>query len=231
MTALDRSLRQTTILLLPLLACHLLVGCTRLESLVRPLHPVGTIGGRVELAREGGGAAGREIPVVTSHAQVWVYLEPVEPPTRHMDEPPTVEVAVRDGRQEPEMLFLNPGQRVRFRNLDAIFHELFTGDTDQGFRVRLEGGAVSDSIRLSERGFIRGYCSLHPDETFAFIVSDARRFVPLAADSRFEIADVSPGEYRIGAASAEAESDRVQVRVAANRTIELTLQLAPRSIQ
>jgi hypothetical protein len=228
MIALDRAPRRTA---LALLVCLLLSGCAQLDRFVPGLAPVGEIHGRVEPSGKSAGKAGRTAPTVDATPRVWVYLEPVSPPARQRTRRPVVEVAIRDGRQEPELQFLNPDQPLRFRNSDTIFHELFTGDTRDGFEVRLKGGELSDSIRLTEPGFVRAFCRLHPHETYSFIVSEARRLVALDARSRFVIPEVRAGEYRIRAASVEAESEGVRVWIDADRTTKLTLKLLPRSVQ
>lgn len=158
--------------------------------------------------------------------RVLVYVQPVGAKPRRASWGPPDEIAIRDGRQVPEVHMLPPNGELVIRNLDAIYHDLFSGDPDQPFAVRLKGGESSDPIRLRRPGFVRGFCRLHPEESFAIVVRDARRVVELGPGRGFEIRDLPPGEYHVRAASADGEGRPARVRVTRGETTRLTLSLS-----
>jgi hypothetical protein len=157
-----------------------------------------------------------------------IHMQAVTSQKPNSSRAPLPRVAIKDGRQQPRIALVRPDQPLRVVNLDAIYHEIFTAGSDNQFRVRLASGEESAPIPLRTPGFVRGYCRLHPQENYAFLVTKADHVVYLEHELKFEIQHVPVGEYRIVATSLDAESEETRFRVEADRTVELTLRLEPR---
>jgi hypothetical protein len=197
-----------------LLTILLLSGCARVSILNFPTAAeVGHVAGRLE-------ADAQSVSVI--HMQAMTSQKPNSSRT------PLPRVAIKDGGQQPRIALVRPDQPLRIVNLDAIYHEIFTAGSDNQFRVRLASGEESAPIPLRTPGFVRGYCRLHPQENYAFLVTKADHVVYLEHGSKFEIQRVPVGDYRIVATSLDAESEETRFRVEADRTVELTLRLEPR---
>lgn len=189
--------------------------------------------GRVELV---GSEQGWNGPVL-------VYLEPLEAPLdghllsalwrlagwSEASSEGTTEVRIRDGRQQPELVLVSPDQPFRFRNLDAIHHELFSVDASNAFEVGIGALGASDPVSLPQAGFVRAFCRLHPSESFALVVSPARRTVAVDRSRRFVLTDIEPGVYHVQATGLEVESAATRIRLVAGETLGVELRLSARS--
>ena len=220
-------------LLIAVLILVPIFGCARMDRIGRGigLRNDGAIAGRVELVRsrgidhdQGGQPGSASVPVL-------VYLEPGDAsPATPPDFPTsTREIRIGAGRQEPQLVVVPPNEPFQFLNLDPIYHEPFSLDAPNDFRVRIGGHAPSDPIRLPQPGFVRAFCGLHPTETFALIVSPARHVAVVQSDGTFAIEDVRSGSYRIRAAGVDVESAPLPIRVSRGETLKLQLRLSPRA--
>jgi hypothetical protein len=196
--------------LVGLLAVLLLGSCGRFSfpALARPA--VGHVVGQIEPDDQG---------------FTLVYMEAID--AQDADSPISTQarVFIEGGRLQPRIAIMRPEQPLYVTNLDAIYHEIFTVDSDNPFRARLASGAESDPIRLRTPGFVRGYCRLHPHESYAFLVTRADYIVSLEDDSNFSIPSVPVGEYRIGAIGFGGSSKSTRFHVSRDQTIQLTLHL------
>ncbi|MHA7837407.1 MAG: hypothetical protein ACX98W_08120 [bacterium] len=204
-----------------------LFGCAAWQDLRDGLgreraRPPGIVRGRVEPA-----------PSVGATGPMLVVLEPLrDARSRERDDGlGPREIRIRSGQQEPPIALVSGRQGFRFRNLDPIHHEPFSMDARNAFRVRVEGGALSEPVRLSQGGFVRVFCRLHPTETFALVVSEARRplAAPLAAEGRFSFSGLSSGSYRLRAVGVDAESGPVRIDVPGGETVHVELGLRART--
>lgn len=138
------------------------------------------------------------------------------------DAPPIV---IRRRGQEPRIASVRPNKPVQFQNHDEIFHEIFSIEPDNVFKTRLAGGAKSEPIFFRTQGLVRAYCSLHPEENFAVLVTAADHLAYVEGHSVFQIPSVPVGEYRIVATGLDGASERKGLRVGAGQTVEVTLRL------
>jgi len=206
-------------------------GCAKLDTLMPALSADGEISGRVVFAVAEGASPDSATHDASRQGPVLIYLEAINERPTGGENLQVEEIMIRDGRQEPEIHLVRPGQPWRIRNLDSIYHELFTADLHNRFEVRVEGGQASQSIRLTDPGFVRIFCKLHPRETYALIVSETENFILLERGSHFAIPSVPAGDYLVHAATVGSQSERLSVRIEANEIVDLTLRLSPRSLQ
>lgn len=210
-----------------------LFGCTGLDRIGREigLRNDGAIDGRVEIVRPGGPERDRDPQSGSAIGPMLVYLESDDASLATPSNPGTSpsEIRIGAGRQEPQLVVVPPNQPFHFRNLDPIFHEPFSLDAPNDFRVRVGGHESSGPIRLPQSGFVRAFCGLHPAETFALIVSPAQHVAAVRADGSFAIEDVRSGSYRIRAAGVDVESAALPIRVSRGETLKLHLRLSPRA--
>ncbi len=201
------------------LACLLAVsvcGCTQLSNWSRDFGlmdvPVGEIRGHVDQVDQ-------DFAVV--------HLEPINPSRGSRAASESVLVRIEKGRQDPRLAIVRPDQPIHIENRDAIHHELFSADATNRLHVRLSGGGEADDVRFEAPGLVRGYCRMHPDESYAFLVVDAEYVSSVDERSDFELTRIPVGAYRISATSVDGEIETIRVDVAAGETTRITLH--PRS--
>jgi len=213
------------LLMLPILGC---VGVDRIGRGIGLPAGNGVIVGRVELVGSPGAHRDSEGRRATGNGPVLVYLEPSDISLALLPSASTPEIRIGAGRQEPQLVLVPPNRPFRFLNLDPIHHEPFSLDAPNDFRVRIGGREPSVPIALSQSGFVRAFCGLHPRETFALIVSPARHVMAVGRDGSFAIENVPSGLYRVRAAGVDVESEGLPVRISRGETLKVQLKLSPR---
>ena len=192
-----------------------------LDALPRP-SAVGSISGRIRPA------ANED----ESSRETLVHLSAVDHSrarTARSLESGMVEISIKDGRQRPEIVLVRPDEPLRFVNRDSVHHKLFTADRDNLFEVPLRAGERSEPIRLRSEGFLRGFCRMHPDETFSLLVRAVDFVTRVDPEARFLFEDVPEGRYRIRAASVHGETAALPVQVSRGRRSDLEIPLDPGS--
>lgn len=155
-----------------------------------------TVGGLPAYFQQQRGARiiGTFAPDSGTHVPVLAYLEPIQP-HRAQAERPSRDLDVLRGKIDPAAAIVSPGVPFHFVNKDRIHHRLFAAG-DGGFQLTLPPRARSEPAAVSSPGTLRVFCSLHPREESVLLIAP-HAYSAAVHDSRFEIADVWPGEYRL----------------------------------
>jgi plastocyanin len=176
----------------------------------------GSLSGRV--SAEDGKGRPWVVYIERAGGPAWTGPAPAEPQ----------EVAQKDMAFAPAALYVRAGTRVRFRNYDKIFHNVFSPTPGSEFDLGLYRGGVDKAQPMSEAGEVDVYCNIHPGMHARILVLPNRFYAEVAADGGYEIADVPPGQYTLVAWSARHESVRKSVQVADRRTTaDFTLKARP----
>jgi hypothetical protein len=167
-----------------------------------PLLPAapGSVRGRV-VANAGAPDPARE-PML-------VYLEPLDrPQPGDPRRAPPILRATKRGL-EPLVLAVGAGHSIRFQNDAGIFHHLFSYSESNPFNLGVLRRGEAKSIELRKPGVVRIYCTLHPAEAAILLVAPSDYFAVSQTSKTWEILDVPPGRYRLGA---WGETSSAQVR-------------------
>lgn len=159
------------------------------------------------------------MPGFTSGMPAIVVLEPKTP----HEFPAPDETAVMDQVGQtfgPPVLFVRTGIPVEFRNSDDTLHNVHVTneDTREGaFNVAIPTGN-SYSYTFKQDGFYHVGCDIHPAMSAEIIATTTPYATAAAADGRYELLDVPPGDYRltIYAGGRKTQSD-VEVRAPRSR--------------
>lgn len=143
---------------------------------------------------------------------------------RH-DRDPVSSIVIKKGGQWPRIASVRPNEPVFVENQDEIYHEIFSTEPNNSFKTRLARDAKSEPISFHASGLVRAYCSLHPEESFAILVTAADHLAYVEGHSAFRIPSVPVGEYRIVATGLNGASESKRLRVAADQIVEVTLHL------
>lgn len=133
------------------------------------------------------------------------------------------DVGVSGNRIQPLYLAVRRGDRVRFRNHDSIFHELFSHSQAQPLEVRLDrAGLNRDTVlTLDEAADMHWFCRIHAKSYARIDVLDTPLVRMLRAGDSFEFRDLAPGKWLLRVAAPGAET----------RTVEATAMTAPPPLQ
>ena len=103
----------------------------------------------------------------------------------------------KDKTFTPHVLAIETGTTVDFPNYDPIFHNDFSNFSGQLFDVGLYAPGSTRSFRFQRPGTVRIFCNIHPAMSAVILVVDTPFFTVSGRDGKFEIASVTPGEYKL----------------------------------
>jgi plastocyanin len=103
----------------------------------------------------------------------------------------------KDKTFTPHVLAIETGTTVDFPNYDPIFHNAFSNFSGQLFDIGLYAPGTIKSFRFQRPGVVRIFCNIHPAMSAVILVVDTPYFTVSGRDGKFEIASVTPGEYRL----------------------------------
>jgi plastocyanin len=103
----------------------------------------------------------------------------------------------RDKTFTPHVLAIETGTTVDFPNYDPIFHNAFSNFSGQLFDIGLYAPGTSKSFRFQRSGAVRIFCNIHPAMSAVILVVDTPYFTVSGRDGGFEIANVTPGDYKL----------------------------------
>jgi plastocyanin len=103
----------------------------------------------------------------------------------------------KDKTFTPHVLAIETGTTVDFPNYDPIFHNAFSNFSGQLFDIGLYAPGTSKSFRFQRSGVVRIFCNIHPAMSAVILVVDTPYFTVSGPDGKFEIVNVTPGEYKL----------------------------------
>lgn len=109
----------------------------------------------------------------------------------------TGSVTSRDKRFDPRILAVSSGTRVKFPNVDSIYHNAFSLSPGNKFDMGLYRKGASRDFVLKNPGIVRVYCNIHPDMAASVVVVDGNAFAIVQADGSYRIRGVPPGRYEV----------------------------------
>jgi plastocyanin len=153
----------------------------------------GSVKGRVELkdSRIASARKGRD------YSGVVVWLLPAAGVPAPRTDGKHARLIQKDKTFTPHVLAIQTGTTVDFPNFDPIFHNAFSNFSGQLFDIGLYAPGSSRSFRFQRSGTVRIFCNIHPAMSAVILVVDTPYFTVSGRDGAFEIADVTPGEYRL----------------------------------
>jgi plastocyanin len=140
----------------------------------------------------------------------------------------TVLIDQRDFSFQPRVRAVLPGTVVRYQNSDPRLHNVFSPpNPGPGFNLGTYPRPESRDYRFVELGSHVILCHIHPEMAAYVLVVQARYRVIVDGEGRFSIPEVSPGRYRLKVWRQHAAPLERDILVAAGRTTDLDLELAP----
>ncbi|TMQ17349.1 MAG: hypothetical protein E6J90_03250 [Deltaproteobacteria bacterium] len=181
-------------------------------------QPGGRVVGTVKFLEADGGPA--------SAADVIVYVT-------GFNEPPTdnVTVIAQKGRRfVPDLVAITVGEKVAFPNLDPFLHNVFSQSVPRKFDLGSFKRGETKEKQFPEAGVVDVYCNIHPEMAATILILPNRRHVVAAADGKFAIDGVPPGDWTVYAYARRATKPAiasVTVKSGAEAMIDLEIVRGP----
>ena len=131
------------------------------------------------------------------YSGVVVWLSPADGAPAQRADGKHARLIQKDKTFTPHVLVIETGTTVDFPNYDPIFHNAFSNFSGQLFDIGLYAPGTSKSFRFQRSGVVRIFCNIHPAMSAVILVVDTPYFTVSGADGKFEIANVTPGEYKL----------------------------------
>lgn len=131
-------------------------------------------------------------------------------------------------RFDPHVIAIPQGGRVEFPNRDNVYHNVFSLSRARTFDLGRYPRGATKSVTFSKRGIVPVFCHIHADMSGVVLVLPNAHFASPAANGRFEIPDVPPGEYTIVGWHERTRPVTKRVRVIAGQatTVDFALPLS-----
>ncbi len=185
-------------------------------KLHRPLVLIALLGAPLPAHAAGGSVAGKVTGPDTDGRPWVVYLEGAVG-GRDVAPAESKQMLQKDMDFAPAALVVRAGASVEFKNVDKIFHNVFSPTAGSEFDLGLYRGGITKVQQMSAPGEVDVYCNIHPGMHARILVVPNRFYAQVAADGRYEITDVPAGRYTLVAWSASHEPVRKPLEVAADR--------------
>jgi len=122
---------------------------------------------------------------------VWIPGLSVNAPTAQPS------VTSRDKRFDPRILAVPAGTRVKFPNVDSIYHNAFSLSPGNAFDMGLYRKGASRDVVLKNPGIVRVYCNIHPDMAASVVVVDGNAFSVVLPDGSYHIDGIPAGRHEV----------------------------------
>jgi hypothetical protein len=106
-------------------------------------------------------------------------------------------VTSKDKRFDPRILAVPKGTRVKFPNVDSIYHNAFSLSPGNSFDMGLYRKGASRDVVMKNPGIVRVYCNIHPDMAASVVVVDGNAFAVAQADGSYRIDGIPPGRHEV----------------------------------
>jgi hypothetical protein len=128
-------------------------------------------------------------------------------------------------------VILERGRSLRFVSRSGVAHRLFAIHGDERVDVAVPERGESRLVPMERSGWVRFYCSLHPNENWDVFVSPSPHFARLDREGRYRIEDVPAGEYQLAIGSAAFDGRVKPVHVGFWTSTRESISLDPSKIR
>ncbi len=138
----------------------------------------------------------------------------------------TQNIVQKDKRFSPDVLPVVVGQKVRFPNLDKIYHNVFSISHIKSFDLGQYKSTEPPKLVIFEKpGLVPIYCNIHPEMLTYAVVLENASYAMTDKDGTFRITDVPSGVYTLNAWLPKAKRVSQKIKIKAGQEIEVYLKL------
>ncbi len=153
----------------------------------------------------------------------WVYVENAG---NRLVRSKTFEMRQVHGQFEPRWAVVQQGTEIRFPNLDATYHNVFSNSTNSTFDLGIYRlGDPPKSYVFNQPGLSYIYCNQHSEMSATVLVVPNPFFTPVSPDGSFTLSGVPSGRRKILAWTPNAEPVAKWVAVEPGQSVTVNLEL------
>ncbi|MBF0288134.1 MAG: hypothetical protein HQM14_09980 [SAR324 cluster bacterium] len=127
-----------------------------------------------------------------NNANVVVFLLGIEEPPdshdRYLDQ--------KDKAFSTPVLAISKGQRVFFRNMDPVNHNIFSLSKAKKFDLGLYKDPVVKSVTFDQPGIVKVFCNIHHQMNADILVLKNNKYAVTGVDGTYRIGKIPAGKYK-----------------------------------
>ena len=139
-------------------------------------------------------------------------------------EPPMPRISQQNGRITPRVLTVVAGSAVEFRNLDTVFHNVFSVSAAKQFDLHKHPPGFRDTVFFENPGVVNLHCDIHPDEMGYLVVTANHAVARPDSIGRFALAKLPAGRYEVHAWHPDKGEIRREIQVPPHGDVEVVLR-------
>ena len=101
------------------------------------------------------------------------------------------------GQFTPSVLAIAAGTTVTFRNVDAVYHNVFSVSSARHFDIGKYSPRTQRKVRFDRPGIVRIFCDIDPGESGYIYVTPNHAYTRPDASGAFELPGLPRGTYRL----------------------------------
>jgi plastocyanin len=198
------------------IAVAIVVGCGAAAD-AAPAEPTGRVVGTVKVSESDGQPVNPATP-----ADVIVYVVGFTEPASDK----LTTIAQKGRKFVPDLIAVTVGERVEFPNLDPFLHNVFSQSLPRKFDLGSFTQGETKQKDFPVPGVVDVYCNIHPEMAATILVLPNRRHTQAAADGKFVLDGVPPGDWVVFAYTRRAikpASVPVTVKPGAAAAVDLAI--------
>ena len=164
---------------------------------------------------------------ILSPAGIIILLEPKSTKGHTANSSPTPMIDMLDKKYTPSISTVSTQQVVKFRNRDAVKHNVFSSSGDNSFDLGTYSQGKVGKTQFKKTGVVKVYCNIHPDMV-TFIGVSAYNYASVTDDKgRFSVKGLLEGSYTVTIWSPRGEmSQSLYISKNAEKSKNFTLNTA-----
>jgi len=137
----------------------------------------------------------------------------------------SIEIRQTNRQFEPRWAVVQQGTEIRFPNLDATYHNVFSTSANANFDLGIyRTGDPPKSYVFNQPGVVEIYCNMHSDMSASVLVVPNQFFTQVAPDGSFKLKGISGGQRKIVAWTPHADLVSKWVTVEPGKSVSVALE-------
>ena len=138
----------------------------------------------------------------------------------------TIEVAQQNKQFAPRWAVVQKGTRVRFPNLDSIYHNVFSRSDTATFDLGIyRAGDDAKSYVFTQPGTVEIFCNMHSKMSAEILVVPNNLYTRVGSDGAFALKNVPRGRRKLVAWAPNGEVKEQWVNVEGGETANVAFEL------
>ncbi len=136
------------------------------------------------------------------------------------------DIAQKDEKFSTDILPVVVGQKVRFSNMDDIYHNVFSISQTKTFDLgQYKGNESPKFVTFDKPGLVPIFCNIHPEMITYVVVLENSAYAITDKEGAFQISNIPSGAYTINAWLPQAKHISREILIQPGQYVETHLEV------